>query len=367
MWKLNSSRGRFFRDFPYKNQPSSDAVAGILGVGQNNQGQGNIAELDRLMQSFEYIEGINSSEGVFCGLIPKGDKWTKITGGSLAGSYRFAKADDAALIAIDLRYLEMAAAGYDAICLFPKFLEHTRALSKMDGNTLLRTSRASMFKYVGIDYPELTRDYVDESVLFSMPRSMKTWAHVPKAALYFVMGHELDHLFRPDNRNRRNSQDIKARIVKSREMIGPLFPERNQEKHLDEVLADHGAVEFVGTAASKAGFDLETVMTGSFLSLATVAFDNWFVNRSEPAPSHPSAFSRTHGLRLVWSAYLSEQNSLGWTNSPQPTEEALLRVAHSFVFTEWVAGLYEAHRRGVDGALDDLNLTYGVFCRAIGL
>lgn len=366
MWNIVTSRNRFVAKISHKLQPNSDLITLVLGETLHNEGQGNYAALDRLMQSFGHSEGNNSSNDVYCGLIPKGEGKTNFINGALAGSYRFRKKDEAALIGIDLRYLEMASRISDVALMFPKLLKAAIASGKEDGATMLDQARASLFRHVGTDYSGDHMDYADHSEFFMTIRASPRWKDAPRAALYFVMAHELDHLFRP-NIGRKKVQEIRSRLEKSRKMIGPLWPMLHQEAHQDEILADHAAVEFVGKAASRAGFNLATAMTGSFLSIATVAFDSWFMDKSARTDSHPSAFARAHGLRLVWVDLLVTQNEQNWPAMQKPEPNHLLDVAHAFAFIEWVAGLYGEHRAGMAGATEDVHLTFEVLCQAAGL
>lgn len=369
MWKIEVSRTKFLQKYPYEGLPTGPLVTEVLGNPiQQESGQGNYEELDRLTRMFQRCAGSNSSTNVYTGLTPK---MAHVTGATkdAVHSWRYKKQDEAAWIAIDLRYLEMAAATADAAIDFPRIV--VLADEEEDpsaGQEALDVVRGSVFRHVGKDYPGAHHSYANRD--FTRGRQDPAWLDQTKAAVFFAMAHELDHLLRKDL-GKRLSPEEKAKLAWSQDAVGPVWPWKRP--HQDEVLADHEAVKFVGTAAVRAGFSLETVIRGSFLCLTTVALDGWFMDGSAISDTHPSAFARAYGLLAVWVSFLASQNEQGWPDSPQPTADELLKVTLSFLFVDWVAGLYRRGREGMEereglvGIGEDLCRIHDLLCEVSGL
>jgi hypothetical protein len=369
MWKIDVSRSKFRQKYPYEEVPTGPLVTEILGNPvEQGPGQGNYEELDRLIGMFKRCAGSNSSSDVYAGLTPK---MTDSDGAKkdAVHSWRYKKQDDAAWIAIDLRYLEMAAATADAAVDFPRIVRLTNEeVDPSVGQEALDVIRESVFRHVGKDYPGDHHYYVRRD--FTRARQDPEWLDQTKAAVFFAMAHELDHLLRKDL-DKRPSREDKAKLAWSQNAVGPVWPWKRP--HQDEFLADHEAVKFVATAADEAGFTLGTVISGSFVCLTTAALDGWFMDGSATSDTHPSAFARAYSLLAVWVSFLASQNKQGWPDSRQPTADELLKVAYSFLSVDWVGGLYRRGREdmegreGLVGIGEDLCRIHDLLCEASGL
>lgn len=349
MWRLAKSRAAFERPRPPGGSflGEEPAVGALLDPRQH----GSHTLLDVVMRSFpEGLGTPKSSFEIYCGLT---------VDGPLAESQSVA---GGAWIAVDLRFVRLAAATTAVARVFPCFLSDIEAAGE-HGQNMLDNARGSVFRYIGSECYPGALQYSDDSDIWDRGRLTLEYRGTADGSIAFVIGHELAHLLQGDGSSRPNTSLRNARAEACRQLVGPSWP--TIISHQDELIADYVAINSLSNI-NLASASLADRMEGTFIAHCALAIDGWFMDGSSTSETHPSPFLRSWCLVGFWIDVLKRQRDAGLQEGGQPTSVELMRVAKSFVMVDWIAGRFREGREGGDAIWPDLGFAHRLLCEAAG-